>query len=532
MSNLFPACSGLRILLLLAAACGTLSAQQTNPAAAAPAPAPGTTLRVSARLVVLDVVATDASHQPVDDLKSADFHVFEQGKLQSIRSFEPPSGHRLPETTAAAGLTAAFDPASPASFGRSPVNVLVLDQLNTHFADSAFARGALKDFLLKQPALLPQPTTLLALADNKFHILQPFTRDRDALLHALAAAPVKYAWQLEVNGQAAYGPLTRLDQSLRALEQIAQAYAAIPGRKNLVWVGGGFPTLDPTSIDGNEAKEVTDTLRHITGVLLDTRTTLNAVDPTSTAAGMTEITTREQTEFAQLAGDSLSVNLDVADPNNEFDKLGAVTGGTVLRGRNDVGREIGQVIEQGDHYYTIAYAPDSSSAQSAAFRNIKVECLRPGITVATRTGYFNTTTQPANSAANASYDLSTAADSTAQLNGLHVRVERDSTDTTDSNHFVVHVDASGLNWQPGDDGGLKAHVYVMAVAFNAKNKQLGHTLRGMAANARPGTNPREPGKDAAFAFDADPHPGSARMRFVVRDSANGLMGSFELPLKP
>ena len=78
------------------------------------------------------------------------------------------------------------------------------------------------DYLTQQPALLPQPATLLSIADDKFHLQQGFTRDRDALLRALAAAPTKYAWKLEVNGKTDHGPIERLDQSLSALEQIAR----------------------------------------------------------------------------------------------------------------------------------------------------------------------------------------------------------------------------------------------------------------------------------------------------------------------
>src|ERR1035438_9420282 len=175
---------------------------------------------VNARLVVLDVVVTDKAGKPVDGLAAKDFQVFEDDKLQRIGSFDPPTAHALPAASVAAGISAVFDPAKPASFGHSPADVLVFDQLNTHFADSSFARRCLHDYLAGQPALLPQPTTLLTVYDNHFKLLHAFTRDRDALLRAVAAAPVEYPWKLEVNGNAEYGPVERLDQSLRALEEV------------------------------------------------------------------------------------------------------------------------------------------------------------------------------------------------------------------------------------------------------------------------------------------------------------------------
>jgi VWFA-related protein len=206
-------------------------------------------ITVNARLVVLDVVVTDKDGNPVDGLTRKDFEIFEDDKPQNLRSFEPPSAHSLPAQSASAGAATVLDAAKAASFGQSPVRILVLDQLNTHFADSSFARRSLRDYLTRQPQMLSQPTTLLMVFDNNFKLLQSFTRDRDALLRALEATPTEYAWKLEQSGKADDGPVERLDQSLRALEQIAQSYARISGRKNLVWVGGGFPTIDPTTID-------------------------------------------------------------------------------------------------------------------------------------------------------------------------------------------------------------------------------------------------------------------------------------------
>jgi VWFA-related protein len=131
---------------------------------------------------VLDVVVTDKTGKPVEGLTANDFQIFEDGKPQRIRSIDPPSAHVLPAASVAAGISAVFDPAQPASFGHSPVDILVFDQLNTHFADSSFARRCLHDYLAGQPALLAQPTTLLTVYDNHFKLLQGFhTRPRRPL---------------------------------------------------------------------------------------------------------------------------------------------------------------------------------------------------------------------------------------------------------------------------------------------------------------------------------------------------------------
>lgn len=488
------------------------------------------TITVNARLVVLDVVVTGKDGKPVDGLTQKDFQVFEDDKPQSIRSFEPSSAHSLPVEQATSGAAMVFDAAKPASFGQSPVTILVLDQVNTHFADSSFARRELRDFLEKQPQILRQPATLLTVYDNNFKQLQGFTRDRDVLLHSLETAPTEYAWKLEQNGKADYGPAERLDQSLRALQQIAESYARIPGRKNLIWVGGGFPTIDPTTIDRGDAQEVKDTLQHVTNILLDTRVTLYAVDPSSSAAGMTEITDSTQLEFAEAAGDALSGAFDPFGANEDFDKLGPVTGGRVVRGMNNIAQQIADSIDLGANYYTIGYAPSSSSQAESKYRKIRVVCLVPGLKATTRNGYYAESPHPEKSADTMAYDLTTAAESNIPLNGLHVTVEADHSVASEDESYIVHVGASGLSWKLADNGGSSASVAVMAVSLSSKGKMIGHVLHGMTANARAGVDLRDSTRSANFNITVKREAKASTLRFVVRDSATGRMGSVDLPL--
>lgn len=502
---------------------------ETQAAASSSSPH-GPTFTVNVRLVVLDVVVTDSSGKPVDGLTAKDFQVLEDGKPQRIRSLESPSAHLLPPATIAAGTAAVFDPAQPASFGRSPAAILVLDQLNTHFADSSFARRSLHDYLAGQPALLSQPTTLLSVDDTRFRLLHPFTRDRDALLRALAAAPTQYAWKLEVNGNADHGPLERLDQSLHALEEIAQSYARIPGRKNLIWVGCGFPSLDPESLDGDDLQEVKDTLQHVTDVLLDTRITLYAIDPTSLAPGMTEITDASQMAFVLAAGDSLAGGSGPFNASEDFNLLGPVTGGRVVRGMNDIAHQIATSVDLGNHFYTVSYTPSSSSDATAEYRKIIVVCLRPGLTATTRSGYYSGQTQQEKSTAAATYDLTAAAESVIPLNAIRITIEPDTSSNAPAASYIVHAGVANLTWKPKLDGSATASVYIMAVSLDAKNKMLAHTLRGMTASAKPGADLRDVARTADFQFTALPAPRSTTLRFIIRDSATGRMGSVDLPL--
>jgi VWFA-related protein len=537
-SDVRPPAGASLIMVVLIAGTGYLRSQTPQPALHQPAAqiqyvdsgalSGPSSIKVNARLVVLDVVVTDTAGKPVDGLNAKDFQVFEDGRLQLVRSVEPPSAHTLPPASDAGGTSFVFDPAQPASFGHSPVDVLVLDQLNTHFADSSFARRSLRDYLSAQPALLPRPTSLLSLYEKGFRPIQGFSRDRDLLLRSLAATPTEYAWKLELTGRSGHGPIDRLDLSLRALEEIAQTYSSIPSRKNLIWVGGGFPTLDPTSIAGKDMQEVKDTLQHVTDVLLDSRITLYAVDPSSSAAGMNEIVDVSQQAFVDAGGDALGGATDPFSASEDFDKLGQVTGGRIVRDVNDVAHQITSSVDLGANFYTISYTPSSTSDDAARYRKIHVVCLRPGLTASTRTGYYPGATMAVTSSAAAAYDLTTALDSPMPLNGLPVTVERDLAVGAPPGAYIIHTAASGLSWRPNADGSEVASVYILSASINAKNKMLGHTLHGMTATAKPGADLRDGSVTADFHFVAPTSPRPATLRFIVRDSTTGHMGSVDL----
>jgi hypothetical protein len=125
------------IIVAMAVGCHFLIAQEARPATSESVPF---TLQVSSREVILDVVVTDRSANLHNDLTRDDFHITEDGVAQRIDGFEPPSAHMIPAASVTIRSTADLE--SRAS--QSPVNIIVLDELNTSFQDMAFARYALK----------------------------------------------------------------------------------------------------------------------------------------------------------------------------------------------------------------------------------------------------------------------------------------------------------------------------------------------------------------------------------------------------
>jgi VWFA-related protein len=162
------------LLLVLVAAPALIHAQSTTPPAPSNSSAPqesaqpGAVLKVSTRLVLVDVVALDKKGLPITDLKAEDFSLQEEGAGQKVRVFnfqEPSQG----ETAAAAVSQPVVLPAN--TFSNAPtfkanktLSVILLDGLNTDMTSQKYAHQELLKLLEKLPA--GQPVAVYALGSN------------------------------------------------------------------------------------------------------------------------------------------------------------------------------------------------------------------------------------------------------------------------------------------------------------------------------------------------------------------------------
>ncbi len=156
-------CSAFLLLVISAWA----SAQQGQPAPAtaqaSPANAPAQQppeLRVTTRMVVVDVVATDNKDLPIKDLKADDFTVQEEGQAQAVRAF---SFHQTEQEPASASEPkfrgVQVQSSRPGTLATSPrhksngaLNVLLLDALNTTLLNQATMRDAMIKLMEKASA--------------------------------------------------------------------------------------------------------------------------------------------------------------------------------------------------------------------------------------------------------------------------------------------------------------------------------------------------------------------------------------------
>lgn len=268
--------AGLLVALsLVCVGAALLSAQQSEPPASP-------VIRVTTRLVMVDVIAMDKSGKAITDLKQDEFVIEESGKKQRISVF---GMHNPPAVAAAtAALPAGIYSNRPESqLAPGPVTILLIDGLNSPFQNQAFARQKLIEYVKTQhqPG---QRMAVLGLGNGLFQ-LQGFTSDPNLLRAALehwrpesvretattprdtrVAASVPEPLGLRGAGgagqariqtiltalgnfeqeQAALALDVRIRTTLESLRAIGRMVSGMPGRKNLVWVSASFPiTLTP-----------------------------------------------------------------------------------------------------------------------------------------------------------------------------------------------------------------------------------------------------------------------------------------------
>jgi VWFA-related protein len=487
-------------------------AEQAQTAPAAPqqtAPAPSGeegkyTFHVNSRLVVLDVVVTDQQGHIVNNLTKDDFKVYEDKVLQPIRSFDhtqpKPAAEILPINS-----TSELDRKEP----NAPVSIIVLDEINTKFMDEAFTRYSLKKYLATQGDTLLQPTMLVAVNLEHFMVLRDYTTSKAEILNAVAHHLQENPWKSEGGSFKA----EQYDAAFSSLIEVAQATAGHPGHKNIIWVGKGIPSIDPTTLIPDSAEALKAMIAQCTNMLRDSRVTLYTIDP----AGV-------PTEDPSQDADGFNMD-DPFGGEVDFDELASTTGGKSFFGRNDIDAGIDASVQAGNNFYTLSYAPTGDASDTKVFRNIQVRLKDPTLTATTRSGYYGITapvTPAANVAGRSSdrflFDLTVAADSLMIYDGVPFTIVRD---TAQSDSFSIHIEPKYIDWEVGDSQKLSAEIALLAESFDKKGKSLNHKAKVLTAESTSGSQ----ATGLTLHITIPTQSPAARLRFVVRMNHSGKLGT-------
>jgi VWFA-related protein len=417
--------------LLISVSATGAAGQEAQPAPASASDsalgAATTVLHAHANLVLVDVVVTERDNA-VHGLDRSRFHVFEDGREQTIVSFDE---HRPNDKPAAgvAGMQAALPPHTYSNAQLYPdagaFSVLLLDGLNTPLENQGDVRRQVVEYLSKAP-----PSTSMAIFTlaTQLQMIKGFTTNaselRDAvenrktgsqqsvLLDAQSALNLSPATaEMLTNTKALASEQQNLaditadmtDQRVRmthdALRRLARYLSAIPGRKNLIWFSGSFPiALDPNDqlIDPlKAARRYTDELRETSDLLTAARVAVYPVD----ARGIMTQTSADasykpapnvafgRANLPVAAKDDSTLQKHTESEHASMERIADATGGKAYTNTNDLKKAVEKAVENGSSYYTIGYVPPTNPSDGQ-FRRIQIRLESGGYALAYRKGYY------------------------------------------------------------------------------------------------------------------------------------------------
>ena len=410
--------------------------------------------RSTTALVYLDVTVVDKKGRPVvTGLTKDDFTITEDKQPQRTFSFEAPDVHGLgnsdsePESGGSAKAVAE---------GKAPTTIVVLDLLNTQYADFAFVRDETRKFLLKQPEEFPATAEMLVLGNTALTVLVKPTRSRQELVAALEHLPRALPFKI---GQPNFmDDLIR--QSYDSLQQIAIQNRGVPGRKNVIWIGAGPPGMPEHELSDKAQETVEHYVRH--SVNLMSGVAGYALPYQSGIAGGHECRLRRKTKSAKIATttDDMTEFKPFAGGDHTFNELVYKTGGALFN-ENDVSMAIQESVDLGSKYYTLTYQPQDGEAD-ARFRRIEVKLRNPDLHVVTKEGYFGREKgellDSDNQTVNILRDASLASVSFLALNVRIANVLRHPDAHTAE--ITLQFEDKKLHWQAIEDGKSSTTVIV------------------------------------------------------------------------
>lgn len=406
-------------------------------------------VKVTTRLVIVDVVAHDKKGQAVTDLEASDLRILEDGKEQPIRSFVFQRGGQLPGEPV---QEAAALPANMVSNARkyppnTALNVVLLDSLNSNLLNQSYVRTEMVKFLEKLPA--GQPVAIFTLG-RKLHLVQDFTTDLTALKRVIATfkgegplltqnptgtsevsmAPTGIAEQTlaelapQVLAQIKdFAEQTTSDQNdvriqytFAALTSLGRMLSRYKGRKNLIWVSESIPMnifsefntvtrLNPNQSKGDTAKQqgqnkgtkkdyaYGDSLAYLGSLLADAQVAMYPIDARGLIGSpLYNVASNISGQGGSALG-GLAMKAEGKQSEELFQShvamldLADKTGGKAYYNRNDINNALSDGIDDGSTYYMVGYYPQNKN-WDGRFRKIEVKTRRHGINLRYRTGYF------------------------------------------------------------------------------------------------------------------------------------------------
>jgi VWFA-related protein len=407
-------------MLVAAAAAG----QQPTPS---PRPTPPV-FKAEARVIRVDAIVTDGKGHQVPDLTAADFE-FEWGGQKRPVSFctyipvidtprAPLVGGAKP-TAAEVGRVLAFVVANPVIDFPGPANAELVMRRRIRAVDM------LQDSIEHQVG----PHDIVGIFNMEGHrrLLGQFTADKTAMRAALEElrkgafdTPPVVVMPGYTSAWVHYNV-----EVLEAAGRVTERLGQLPGRKLLFFVSGvlRIDSARSVALNAGDFSMVRDQIQRLVGDANHYGVTIYGVSLNGMTRGMS---------------DALGMLADG-------------TGGSTIENTEDLGGNLGRVLDQNAGYYLLGYEPKAAERVPT---KLKVRLLKPGLTIAARPRPLDDRPQPGRDAYNAAR-ASEVLNSPVSPGGLAVQLrpylrwtERKQGELL----LIVDVGTKGFDLTPEADG--------------------------------------------------------------------------------
>ncbi len=532
--------------------------------------------RAGTTLVEFTIVATDQNGKPITDLKQEDVAILQNGKPQPVAFFRFEGAAFGPDA-----VEAAHEPIAPGIFTNRPeyspgparnVTAIVIDSLNTLPEDQVAVRAQVMQYLR---ALAPNTRVAIYSLGSTFRIVHDFSADLNALRARLAKLPTEYNLQpvpadelvrrqvqeaehlntvsqgdtdtsqdaqADAELQAEWAKaraqmarseeyfqeqlqLRRTNQTVSSLEALGNHLAGIPGRKNLVWIGGGIPVLTQGAYD-RWVNSYSSQIRGVAQRLATQGITVYPVQATGLEVGLLGTAT---TAPGSAKGSPEKDQLRPMTRENQLriwgtmDILADVTGGRAFKNTNDLTAGVSAAANDMRGSYSVGfYVPDSGDHRWHGF---DVRVSRPGVRVLHRKGYMALAPvrQPVNWVES---EWQAAMQNPLGSNAIRLDARVDSVPY--GVNVVLQIAADDLyyktvNGQPVTD---------LEIGFGERNPRQWTRVRRDGATITIKENPQATVKPSIVRFAKvwTVEPDTSHVRLIVRDRMTGRYGSLDMPL--
>jgi VWFA-related protein len=538
------------VALLLAAA--TVFAQQP-----APAPLPTFSESVEVRVLNLDVDVTDASGNPVTDLKKDDFTVKIGGKPVPVDYFA-----LINEGTFHAPDLAAAPPDRVLSTYKQAEETAYVPRNFLVYVDCGYlppglrnrAIAAIRDLTSR---LGPNDAVRVVLFDRAPRVLVDWTTSKELVMAELAAMEKETVGMSRLQAQeqtvAMINGFSGSRRTLNSRMQLAQNYGQEVGaeiQNMLASIQNELVTLTPLNgkraflfvSGGYEYQPGYVMAQYATGSFLPSMTNIDVRQMPSRINAMIQKANEVQVSFYTVdatgltgegtaAGEgSPSTNFFAIEqrPNLRFaaqqdrqtplQMMAVDTGGLALLNTNDFQQGLSRIYKQVSNYYTLGIT--LSKLGITGYQKVDVSVNRPGLTVRSRKGWG-----PMSEAQTVETRALATMETDLSYNAIPAKIET-APATPDKKLYLlpitVLVPAETLTFVPqGDKEAAKAEFYIGAVDEKGNTSPLN---RQETTFEIPSGKPKA-GTFVRYAAQLQTKKGNYRIVVNVRDVQSGKMGT-------